>query len=227
MELGKPPITFMRTSHLVIPLVLAVTLPLSAQTEPAASPPPRHQSLLHVVGYAAGGMVLGAWGGYMTSQIARSDWTDTTGRATQRLRFSLGGAALGLIAGVLLGTRGGGPAATLGPPQLPLPANGPITAREIRDSHAHTMTELLQQLRPRWLRSSGTQVVLPNGAVPAARGGVQVYLNGTLLGGVLTLDAVPVGAVTEVRFLNGPAAALRYGTGNEDGAILVTTAAAP
>ena len=88
----------MRVCRLVVPLLFAATLPLSAPTDSATSSFRRHQSLLHVLGYAAGGMVLGGWGGYMTSQLVRSDWTDTTGRGAERLRFSLGGAAVGLLA---------------------------------------------------------------------------------------------------------------------------------
>jgi hypothetical protein len=218
----------MRVSHLVIPLVFAVTLPLSAQTDPAASPYRRHQSLVHVVEYAAGGMVLGAWGGYMTSQIARSDWTDTTGRAAQRLRFSLGGAALGLLAGIFLGTRGTRIVlAPPGRPRLPLPTNGPITAEQIRNSSARTLAELLRELRPRWVRERGTQILLPNGSELTARGGVQVYLNGALIGGLEALDKVPLDVVTEIQFMDGQAAALRYGAAAEEGAILLTTAAGP
>jgi hypothetical protein len=218
----------MRVFRLVVPLILSVTLPLSAQTEPAAGSFRRHQSLLHVMGYAAGGMVLGAWGGYKTSQIARSDWTDTTGRGVERLRFSLGGAALGLLTGIFLGTRGSRIVLTPpGRPRLPLPTNGPITAEQIRSSSARTLTELLRELRPRWLRSEGTQVLLPNGTELVARGGKEVYLNGALLGGLETLDKVPIGTVKEIQFMNGQAAAMRYGAAAENGVILITTAPGP
>jgi hypothetical protein len=218
----------MRASSLVVLFLFAAALPMSAQTPPADSPYRRHQSLLHVAGYAAGGMVLGAWGGYMASQIARSDWTDTTGRGMERLRFSLGGAALGLLAGIILGTRGSRIVLTpRGQPRLPLPTNGPITAEQIRSSPARTLSELLHELRPRWVRAEGTQILLPNGAEVATRGGAEVYLNGTLLGGLETLDKVSIDTVTEIQFLDGQAAALRYGAGAEDGAILLTTAPSP
>lgn len=218
----------MRVSRLLVPLFLSITLPLSAQTKPATSSFRRHQSLLHVMGYAAGGMVLGAWGGYMTSQIARSDWTDTTGRGVERLRFSLGGAALGLLAGIFLGTRGSRIVLTPpGPPRLPPPANGPITAEQIRRSQARTLSDLLRELRPQWLRAAGTRVLLPNGQETTARGGTRVYLNGVLLGGLETLDRVPIDSVAGIRFMNGQAAALRYGASVEDGVILLTTAPGP
>ena len=223
----------MRAFRLVVPLVLAitlVTLPLAAQTDPDTNSFRRHQSLLHVMGYAAGGMVLGAWGGYMASQIARSDWTDTTGRGAQRLRFSLGGAALGLLAGIFLGTRGYRVVLTPpGTPRLPLPGNGPITAQDIRSSAALTLSELLRELRPEWVRQRGTGTVLslPNGDVLAAPGGVQVYVNGSLIGGLEALDKIPIHSVKEIRFMNGDAAALRYGAAAQDGAILLTTTSSP
>ena len=75
----------MRMSRLVVPLILATSVPLSAQIAPVSGSTSRHQSLLHVVGYAAGGMVLGAWAGYMASQVTRSDWSDPAGRGGGRL----------------------------------------------------------------------------------------------------------------------------------------------
>ncbi len=215
----------MPVTRLVVPLILASTVSVSAQTVPASSPEPAHRSLLHVLTYAAGGMLVGGWAGYVTAQVVRSDWTDTTGRATQRLRFSLGGAAFGLVTGIFLGTRGS--RAVVPPrPRLPLPINRPVTTEEIRSSNARTITELLRELRPQWLRQRGTATISPNSSLHSARG-VAVYLNGTLLGGLETLDEISIDAITGIRFLNGPAAVLRYGTGNEDGAILLTTAAGP
>jgi hypothetical protein len=218
----------MRTIHLAVPLVLAASVPLSAQTAPLSAPH-RHQSFLHVAAFAAGGLILGGWTGYVTAQIVRSDWQDPTGRATQRLRFSVGGAALGLVAGVLLGTRGTRAAAAPQPPRLPLPINRPIAEQEIRRSHARTISQLLHELRPHWLRARGTDVISvlnPNAGVHAANG-VVVYLNGTPFGDLTSLDEIPIEQVTGIQFLDGPAAVLRYGTGNEDGAILLSTAAGP
>ena len=216
----------MRSIRLVVPLVLAAAVPLAAQTAPVASPR-RHQSVLHVLTFTVGGIIVGGWAGYVTAQIVRSDWQNPTGRTAQRLRFS--GAALGLVAGVLLGTRGSRAAATPQPPRLPLPLNRPITAQEIRASSARTLTELLRELRPQWLRARGQAVIPvmdPNAGVHAANG-VVVYLNGTPFGDLTSLDEVPIEQVTSIQFLDGPAAVLRYGTGNQDGAILLSTAAGP
>ena len=221
----------MRVTRFLLPLVLAATTGLAAQTAPTPRPTPRpgHRSPLRVLTFAAGGMLVGGWAGYVTAQIARSDWTDTAGRATQRLHFSLGGAALGLVAGIVLSTRGGWRPVAPQPPRLALPIDRPITAEEIRSSSARTITDLLRELRPQWLRIRGQDIVTavdPNSGVHAANG-VVVYLNGTPLGDLTTLDEVPIEEVTGIRFMDGPAAVLRYGTGNEDGAILLSTAAGP
>ena len=114
-----------------------------------------------------------------------------------------------------------------GSPRLPRPTNGPITAQEIRNSPARTLSQLLHELRPQWVRAEGTQILLPNGAVTAARGGVQVYLNGALIGGLQALDKVSIDAVTGIQFLSGQTAALRYGANAEDGAILLTATVGP
>lgn len=212
-----------------VPLIVAASTTLPAQTPPPPPAQPGHRSLVRVLTFAAGGILVGGWAGYVTAQVVRSDWTDTTGRGAQRLHFSLGGATLGLLAGILLGTRGGQRAVPLQPPRLPLPINRPITAHEIRSSSARTITELVHELRPQWLRERGQDIVTAidlNGGVHATHG-VIVYLNGTPLGDLSTLDEVSIDAVTGIQFLDGPAAVLRYGTGNEDGAILLTTAAGP
>jgi hypothetical protein len=65
------------------------------------------------------------------------------------------------------------------------------------------------------------------GRDPLAAPGVRVYLNGNLFGGLDALDQVAVDALTGVAFLDGSAAVLRFGTGNEDGAILLSTRPEP
>lgn len=145
-------------------------------------------------------------------------------RSLLRIRFSVSGAALGLVTGVLIGHRGTG-AAPAAAPEVglapPIPTR-PITAGEIRASSARTVTELLRRLRPQWLRSRGIDLLRPNGD-PVEAHGVRVYLNGGLLGGLETLDQVSIDGITHIEFFDAAAAMLRWGAGNEDGAILLTT----
>ncbi len=214
----------MRAAFIVLPLLAVAVVPVSAQT----APQPRDHSLLHVAAYAVGGALVGGWTGYVAAQVTWSDWSDGAGRGTQRIRFSVSGAALGLLAGALIGSHHTGAAAAaveereLAPPIT----TRPITAEEIRASSARTVTELLRQLRPQWLRSRGRDVVYANEDRLEAPG-VRVYLNGGLLGGLDALDQVSVDAVTGVQFLAAAAAILRWGAGNEDGAILLTTSPTP
>ena len=223
----------------ILPFLAVGAVQVSAQ----APPPPARRSLLLVVAHAAGGALVGSWAGYVTAQVAWSDWRGGAGRSAQRIRFSVTGAALGLLAGTLVGTRGkkDGPAPVRMPRVQRPSAAGPITTDEIRASSARTVTELLRALRPLWLRSRGADVLRPDlppvgdsptsGAVladdPRAASGVRVYLNGTLLGGLDALDQVSIHSITGVQFFAAAAATLRWGAGNEDGAIVLSTALAP
>jgi hypothetical protein len=55
----------------------------------------------------------------------------------------------------------------------------------------------------------------------------EVYLNGSLLGGLETLDQVSIYSVTSAQFFDAPVAILRWGAGHDDGAILLLTSGAP
>jgi hypothetical protein len=203
----------------------------STTSSPRATPPPepasgrdprpaaQRHSWPHVAIYGAGGAILGGWAGFMASQIAWSDWRDGPGRSAERLRFSLVGAALGLVAGTLVGRRPPAEAAVPVPSSSPI--RGPITRAQIRASSARTLTQLLRELRPEWLHNRGVDILMRGVPVPVS--GVRVYLDGELLGGLDTLDEVSIDAVTGVQFFDAAAAVLRWGAGNEDGAILLST----
>jgi hypothetical protein len=100
-----------------------------------------------------------------------------------------------------------------------------ITEQEIRASTARSLRQLLRELRPQWLRERGIDV-LQRSRDAAKAPGVRVYLNGELLGGLDTLDEISIDAVTGIQFFDATAAVLRWGAGNDDGAILLTTSAA-
>jgi len=196
--------------------------PEGSATAYFASPPPRQaqHSALRVALYTVGGAVVGGWTGYVGAQVVWSDWRNEPGRSNQRLRFSVAGAAIGMVAGLLIGTRA--PAAVAPVPAVPVSAHQAITESVIRASAARSLTQLLREVRPQWLRARGVDVLTPShDRLQAA--GVRVYLNGELLGGLDTLDEVSIDAVTRIEFYDAGAAVLRWGAGNEDGAILLTT----
>lgn len=91
-----------------------------------------------------------------------------------------------------------------------------ITADEIAASDASNMEQVVQRLRPTWLRGRGT-VSIAN----ANAGSPVVYLDDTRLGGVDALATVVPAEVQEVRRLNAAEATNRYGTGHAGGAIVV------
>lgn len=192
------------------------------------------RSPFRVLAYAVGGAVVGSWAGYVASQVTWSDWSDAQGRSAYRIRFSVGGGALGMVAGLVMGSHRTtvAPTVPLAPPRLapPLP-NRPITEDDIRRSSARSVSELIRRLRPQWLRSRGRDVLqldsLHVGQDPLTAQGVRVYLNGSLLGGLDAMDQVAVDALTGVSFLDGSGAVLRFGAGNGDGAILLTTRPGP
>lgn len=91
-----------------------------------------------------------------------------------------------------------------------------ITAEEVAAAAERNLFDVVSRLRPNWLRPRGTETAL--GRVP-----VVVYVDGTRRGGVDVLSNIRPDEVTEIRFLDGPDATLRYGINVGGGVIEVTT----
>jgi len=92
-----------------------------------------------------------------------------------------------------------------------------ISAQEIEaESDAHDAYQLVNRLRPLWLTKRGV------GSINLPSAEVAVYLNGMRLGGPDALRDILRTGVLEMRFLRGTDATQRFGTGHENGAILVT-----
>lgn len=93
-----------------------------------------------------------------------------------------------------------------------------ITFEEITErGHYSDLYELVQELRPRWLRSQGPDTFL------GAPGQVQVHMDGNRLGGVTVLRGLAPVGVTSIRWLPPIDAAARYGLNNSHGAIVIST----
>jgi hypothetical protein len=95
-----------------------------------------------------------------------------------------------------------------------------ITAAEIqaRAPDAKSAYDVVQRLRPSFLRKR------PGGSLTTKEPApIQVYVDGTLRGSVYVLRELISQGVIEIRYLNGPDATIRYGTGHENGAIVVKT----
>jgi len=93
-----------------------------------------------------------------------------------------------------------------------------ITEEEIASVQVGNAYELVQRLRPEFLRSRGSQSMRsPQGLVPV------VYVDGVRQGDVGVLQRLAKDTVEEIRYLNGRDATTQYGTDHGGGAILVRT----
>jgi hypothetical protein len=186
-------------------------------TRRAASAPRRAMAVL-------GGAVLGAGAGYLASQVAWSDWDKSSNSEfkERRLSFTLGGSAVGALTGLLLGRRMDAPAGMQpGTPGRPLASAGSVvTEEEIRASTASNLYELLQALRPHWLRNRGPT---GNTEVNVDQQGVRVYVERGLVGDLNALRQITPREATTIEFLDAAAATYRLGQGNPSGAIVVHT----
>jgi len=100
------------------------------------------------------------------------------------------------------------------------PARGSIVAREeIRSVETgFTALEVLRRLRPEFLGRHATPMPGDN-----EEGFAVVYLDGVRLGGLETLQDIPVTTIIEMRYLRPSAAVERLGKSHRGGVILVST----
>ena len=91
-----------------------------------------------------------------------------------------------------------------------------ISQEEIDQSHASTGFELVQSLRPEFLRSRG---VTSTADSPSSGGLPSVYVNGSFYGPLASLSSISAATIHEVRFTNGRDATTKYGTGVANGVI--------
>lgn len=91
---------------------------------------------------------------------------------------------------------------------------GSITAEQIQELNASTALDVVQQLRPHWLRARGSASL--HSAAP-----VLVYQNGVRVGGIDALRGMHVTSIISIQHLSGSEATMRFGIDHESGAILV------
>jgi len=93
-----------------------------------------------------------------------------------------------------------------------------ITPQEIAESDARNAYELIQRLRPLWLQSRGDRSVRLETAIV-------VYQDGAMLGGIDTLEGIPIELVRSVRALDSAEAGRLPGLGSRhvERAIMIST----
>lgn len=92
-----------------------------------------------------------------------------------------------------------------------------LTSDEIRGGQWASAYELIESLRPRWLSSRGPDLL--DGTVVE----VQVYLDGSRMGGPSNLRAINVSDITYIQFYDGVTAAGRWGPDHHNGVIWIST----
>ena len=93
-----------------------------------------------------------------------------------------------------------------------------ITPEEIQQVQHRNVLDLVQVLRPHWIRSRG-----PASFTDPTADQVVVYVDGTRAGGAEFLRQIRVSNVALIEYLNASSASTRYGVDHGGGAILVTT----
>lgn len=91
-----------------------------------------------------------------------------------------------------------------------------ITLEEVEASDQANAYDIVRTLRPGWLQYRGPSSI--NAQIP-----IQVYVDGTRLGGPSTLQTVPKLAIEEIRYYSPTAAQARWGLNHTNGAIAVVT----
>lgn len=214
-------------------------LSASAQAEMAGARAANTRSIARQSLHVVGGALLGAGLGYFASHVAYNDWEKTADSSfsEKRRTYSISGAAVGAIAGLVVGRKGG----TSGPGAVPPYLRGSdgvetIARGEIAASSATNVYEAVQSLRPNWLNVRGVHNFTETGRLTGgernltASGGmpqIRTYLDWATLGEVEQLRAIPLHEVQAIQFLSPAQAAHRFGAGHAHGAIVVFTGVLP
>jgi type IV pilus biogenesis protein CpaD/CtpE len=135
-----------------------------------------------------------------------------------------------LVGAALAGAAGCASSGTAGQPAEPQTSAVPspqtrqrkdpnvITEAELASRSTLTARQVIEQLRPQFLRVRGT-TTLGNAQTADV---IWVYFDGTRMGTVEVLNNIGAHEIREIRYLNPSEATNRYGTGHVQGAILVT-----
>ena len=191
--------------------------------------------------YTLGGTLVGAWLGYMTSQVKYSDWDrdKLDGLGERRRHYTAYGAGLGSIAGLSFSLATGPRPQQRAPVAVPGQPHGHfITRNEIAESGLANAYDLVQTLRRNWLHERGTHSMrettivevggtsLQDTQMRVTRAGdptIVAYLNEAFLGHVDRLREIPAVTVHSIRYYDAAAATQRWGAGHTHGAIQVLT----
>ena len=95
-------------------------------------------------------------------------------------------------------------------------SRGHISAEQIQSSSATDAYDLIQKLRPHWLRGRGSKSFRDEDA-----GHPVVYVDGNRHGDLDSLPAFSVEDIKEINFFSSSEATFRFGTGHTGGVIMI------
>jgi hypothetical protein len=95
--------------------------------------------------------------------------------------------------------------------------SGPITQQDVEGTTARNAYDLVQAIRPQWLRGRGAMSIQNPRPVPPV-----VYIEGIREPSTESLRRLDVSSILLMEYLSAADATTRFGTGHTGGAILVT-----
>ena len=98
-----------------------------------------------------------------------------------------------------------------------------ISSDEIIESSASNAFEVIQRLRPNFLRTRGAVHGTPGATNAMEMVDLVVYLNENRLGGTDQLRQIATTDIREIRYFNSSEATTKWGTGHSGGAIQVVS----
>ncbi len=106
----------------------------------------------------------------------------------------------------------------------PAPANSDrsvLTTEELRANHDQFLYDIVQRMRPEWLREHGATSIAKGLAGSQNADLVQVYVGQVRLGGPGVLERLETSAATSLKYYTPAEAQARFGPGHPNGAIQV------
>jgi hypothetical protein len=108
--------------------------------------------------------------------------------------------------------------ASSGTPTTGRSSSNMLTSAEMLAAGYNDVFSAVQSMRPQWLRVRGATSM-------AASESIQVYLDGSRMGGIEQLRQITVSSISTTQYLDGLEATQRWGIGHGAGAIVVSTRA--
>jgi hypothetical protein len=96
------------------------------------------------------------------------------------------------------------------------PSHEVLTSADLHGKGFSTVLQAIQSLRGNWLEKRGTNSF----RTPSE---IQVYVDGTQLGGIDQLNTIPLASVVYIRHYDGITATARWGVGHGEGVIFIST----